>query len=550
MLKRKPPAQLELFVAGPLEQLVPCDHVLARIDRVLDLGWLHEEVADCYCADNGRPGIDPEVAVRLMLAGFLLGIVHDRRLMREAQVNIAIRWFIGCGLHDRLPDHSSLTRIRQRWGEDRFRTIFQRTVSACLEAGIAKGEVVHVDATLIRADVSWKSMVDRHAEVVAAENGDAADGETESESKTSVTADGERRKADARPAGKRKKVSRTDGESETESETSGAADGESETESETSGAADGESETESESKTSVMADGKRRKADARPAGKRKKVSRTDGDASLAASRRGQSPEPCFKQHTAVDDENGVVLDVAVTTGEVCEGDMIESQVDEVRAATGREIGTVTADSGYAFAKVYGGLERRGIDPLIPAKRDPAKSRVPLRRFRYDAKHDIVKCPRGKVLRPGKPRKRGGRFFHAKATDCARCPLRGDCLSEKSRRRTVVVGDDYPALLRARRRKLRRSDEDRRLCKRHFWRSEGFHGETKTQHGLRRAVRRGLGNMKIQSCLTAAAINLKRLAAAFHARSPASGTIRMREMLVSAVLARWAGRIRCMRAGFA
>lgn len=482
MLKRKPPAQLELFVAGPLEDLIPDDHVLARIDRVLDLNWLHEEVADRYCADNGRPGIDPEVAVRLMLAGFLLGIVHDRRLMREAQVNIAIRWFIGCGLHDRLPDHSSLTRIRQRWGEDRFRTIFQRTVSACLEAGIAKGEVVHVDATLIRADVSWKSMVDRHAEVVAAENGDAA--------------------AEA-------------------------------------GAADGESKAESGSKTSVAADGKR-----------KKVSRTDGDASLAASRRGQSPEPCFKQHTAVDDENGVVLDVAVTTGEVCEGDMIESQVDEVRAATGREIGTVTADSGYALAKVYGGLERRGIDPLIPAKRDPAKSRVPLRRFRYDAKHDIVKCPRGKVLRPGKPRKRGGRFFHAKATDCARCPLRGDCLSEKSRRRTVVVGDDYPALLRARRRKLRRSDEDRRLYKRHFWRSEGFHGETKTQHGLRRAVRRGLGNMKIQSYLTAAAINLKRLAAAFHARSPASGTIRMREMLVPAVLARWAGRIRCMRAGFA
>ena len=503
MLKRKPPAQLELFVAGPLEDLIPDDHVLARIDRVLDLSWLHEEVADRYCANNGRPGIDPEVAVRLMLAGFLLGIVHDRRLMREAQADIAIRWFIGCGLHDRLPDHSSLTRIRQRWGEDRFRTIFQRTVSACLEAGIAKGEVVHVDATLIRADVSWKSMVDRHAEVVAAENGDAADGESKTES------------------GSR-----------------------------TSDAADGESKTESESKTSVTADGERRKADARPDGKRKKVSLTDGDASLAASRRGQSPEPCFKQHTAVDDENGVVLDVAAATGEVCEGDMIESQVDEVRAATGREIGTAAADSGYAFAKVYGGLERRGIDPLIPAKRDPAKSRVPLRRFRYDAKHDIVKCPRGKVLRPGKPRKRGGRFFHAKATDCAHCPLRGDCLSEKSRRRTVVVGDDYPALLRARRRKLRRSDEDRRLYKRHFWRSEGFHGETKTQHGLRRAVRRGLGNMKIQSYLTAAAINLKRLAAAFHARSPASGTIRMREMLVSAVLARWAGRIRCMRAGFA
>ena len=175
--------------------------------------------------------------------------------------------------------------------------------------------------------------------------------------------------------------------------------------------------------------------------------------------------------------------------------------------------------------------------------------MPLRRFRCDAKHDIMKCPRGKVLRPGKPRKHG-RFFHAKAKDCARCPLKGDCLSKQSRRRTAVIGDDYPALLRGRRRTLRRSEEDRQLYRRRFRRSEGFRGETKTQHGLRRAVRRGLGNMKIQSCPTAAAINLKRLAAAFDARFPASGLIRMREMLVSAVPARWTGRIHQMRAGFA
>ena len=128
--------------------------MLARVDRVLDLGWLHEEVAELYAAGVGRPGIDPQAAVRLMLAGFLLGIVHDRRLMREAQVNLAIRWFAGYGLHDRLPDHSSLTRIRQRWGAGRFRAIFERTVRACVEAGIARGEIVHVDASLIRADVA------------------------------------------------------------------------------------------------------------------------------------------------------------------------------------------------------------------------------------------------------------------------------------------------------------------------------------------------------------------------------------------------------------
>ena len=338
------------------------------------------------------------------ISALQLGIVHDRRLMREAQVNIAIRWFIGYGLHERLPDHSSLTRIRQRWGEERFREIFRRTVTACLDAKIATAEIVHIDASLIRADVSWESLVERHADEVMAENRS-------------------------------------------------------------------EEEIEAEKKT-------------RRSGKYKKVSLTDEDASMATSSRNQRLEPCYKQHTAVDDARGVVLDVAVTTG----------------------------DAGYAYAKVYGALERRGIDPLIPAKKEPIKSRVPTRRFRYDSRHDIVKCPRGKVLRPGRALKYG-RFFHSRSRDCARCTLKGDCLSKGRVNKAVVIGDDYPALVRARRRRARWSEDDRRLYQRHRWRSEGFHGEAKTWHGLGRAVRRGLHNMKIQAYLTAAAINLKRLATA-------------------------------------
>src|SRR3984893_15683063 len=95
-------------------------------------------------------------------------------MMREAQVNVAIRWFSGYALHDALPDHSSLTRIRQRWGVERFRQIFERTVRACLAAKIATGEVLHVDASLIRADVSWESLTVRHVEAVEQANGDAA----------------------------------------------------------------------------------------------------------------------------------------------------------------------------------------------------------------------------------------------------------------------------------------------------------------------------------------------------------------------------------------
>jgi transposase len=144
------------------------DHVL--VHRVLDLGWRHEEVAGRYDASSGRPSLEPEVAVRLMLAGFLLGFVPDRRLMREAQVNLAIRWFCGYGLAEALPDHSSLTRIRQRWGAQRFRRIFERTVRACLEAKVAKAAIVHIDASPIRAEVSWESLVAHHVEAVAAAN--------------------------------------------------------------------------------------------------------------------------------------------------------------------------------------------------------------------------------------------------------------------------------------------------------------------------------------------------------------------------------------------
>jgi transposase len=444
MLGHKERDQLELFITGSLRLLIPDDHVLARVDRVLDLSWLREEVADCYCLDDGRPGIDPEAAVRLMLAGLLIGIVHDRKLLREAHVNIAIRWFVGYGLHEKLPHHSSLTRIRQRWGEARFRRIFKRTVEACLKAKIATAEVVHIDASLIRANVSWESLVERHVANVLSEN--EAEGDIEE------------------------------------------------------------------------------------SGRHKKICVTDPDATMATNARNRRLEPSYKQHTAVDDKVGVILDVEVTTGERNEGEMIEPQVDEVKATTGIDIKTVTADAGYAYAKVYGALERRAIDALIPAKAEPIKSRVPLKRFRYDAKHDILKCPRGRILRPARPIKHG-RFFYSKAKDCAHCPLRGDCLSKGRVNKAVVVGHDYPALLRARRRRQRWSAEDRRLYQRHRWRSEGFHGEAKTWHGLARAVRRGLINMKIQAYLTAAAINLKRLAAALlalvlrwiapgaHSRSP-------------------------------
>jgi len=438
--------QEDLFVAGPLRELIPEDHILKQVDRILDLSWLRDEVKDAYHETMGRPSIDPEAAVRLMLAGFFQGIVQDRKLMREARVNLAIRWFAGYRLDEALPDHSTLTRIRQRWGVERFKRIFEHSVQSCIQAGLVNAETVHVDATLIRADVSWASLVEVHAQQVLEAN-----------------SAGEPPPEDPAP-------------------------------------------------------GKPPKA--------KKRSTTDPDASLATSRNDQRLEPSYKEHVAVEDRSGVIVDVAVTTGEASEGAQLLEQIDRIEQATGTAVKALTADTGYASARNYAGLEAHTIDAIIPPQQTHGRpARIPSSRFKYDARHDVLRCPRGKALTRHVPGL-NGYWYRSQARDCARCPLRTHCLPATAKRRSILIVDGYPALLRARRRHARRSAHDHELYTRHHWQIEGVHGRAKTQHGLRRAVRRGLDNVSIQAYLTAAAMNLKRLASRF-LRKNVLGTLQTR-----------------------
>lgn len=451
MVGRQERWQEDLFVAGPLGDLVPEDHVLRRVDRVLDLSWLREEVAEVYCEDRGRPGIDPEAAVRLMLAGLLHGIVHDRKLVREAQVNVAIRWFAGYRLTDRLPDHSSLTKIRQRWGEERFRCIFMRTVNQCVKAELVKGDMVHVDATLVRADVSWESLVERHLDEVKTVNVD-----------------------DSSPDG------------------------------------NGPDDPDHPGATPPSP----RSRSGRP----KTFSPTDPDATLATSCKQYRMEPCYKQHAVVDDHAGVIVDVHVTTGEASEGHELEGQLDRVEQATGRAVRTATADGAYAHASNFAMLEARGTEAIIPPQKVPRHGRtIPAQRFKYDAKHQRVRCPEGNVLRRSTRDGQDQGWMHrARTSDCRACPRRTQCLSPSAKVRVIRISDGHEALLRARRRHGRWDQRQRALYARHRWRSEGVHGEAKTGHGLRRAARRGLWNVRVQSYLTAAVMNLKRLAAMLRA----------------------------------
>ena len=370
MLGRKERGQLELFITGSLRSLIPDDHVLVRVDQVLDLEWLRAEVGALSCADNGRPGIDPEVAVRLMLAGFLLGIVHDRRLMREAQVNLAIRWFIAHALHEALPDHSSLTRIRQRWGEDVFRRIFTRVVRQCQQAGMVSAEAVHIDASLIRANVSMDALVTRHLDAVEAAHDTAEADHT------------------AR--------------------------------------------------------------DARRSGRFKTLCRTDPDATMATS--SSAPlRPACKQHTAVDDLAGVVVDGEIVTGEEHDTGRIDERLDAIEVTLGVTPGRITADTIYGVGRVFAALEDRQIEAVIPPLRAPRRKGaqgLPTERFKYDPQTtwpDVRRrsgCPLATAPNPESGIVRTGAIAHAvpsRRNACPGAPHLAGCISQPSMRPSCAPG---------------------------------------------------------------------------------------------------------------
>jgi transposase len=122
-----------------LEDLVPKDNFYRRLDRVLDLSFVRESVKDRY-APTGRPSVDPQVFFRLQLVMFFEDIRSERQLMEVAADRLSIRWFLGYDLHEPLPDHSSLTRIRERYGLEVFRRFFERIVEMCMEAGLVWGK--------------------------------------------------------------------------------------------------------------------------------------------------------------------------------------------------------------------------------------------------------------------------------------------------------------------------------------------------------------------------------------------------------------------------
>jgi transposase len=158
MMGERTGAQEALFYGFSLEGHVPPDHMLRAIDRFVDLGDIRERLRPFY-SDMGRPSIDPELMLRMLIVGYVMGIRSERRLCDEVHLNLAYRWFCRLGLDGAVPDHSTFSKNRHgRFRDsDVLRQLFEATVAACMAQGLVGGEAFAVDASMVRADANRKN---------------------------------------------------------------------------------------------------------------------------------------------------------------------------------------------------------------------------------------------------------------------------------------------------------------------------------------------------------------------------------------------------------
>jgi len=147
------PTELE-FVS--VDELVPGDHLLRKVERAVDFSFIRERVAGLYCADNGRPAIDPVILFKMLFIGYLFGIRSERQLARDIEVNVAYRWFLGLTLKDKVPDASTLSQNRRRRFSEStiYQEIFDEIVLLAMKRRLVDGKVIYTDSTHLKANAN------------------------------------------------------------------------------------------------------------------------------------------------------------------------------------------------------------------------------------------------------------------------------------------------------------------------------------------------------------------------------------------------------------
>lgn len=455
-----------------LDQLVPADHFYRRLEAKLDLSFVREFVVDYY-APSGRPSIDPIVFFKLQLVMFFEGIRSERQLLRVVADRLSVRWYLGYDLGEELPDHSSLTRIRDRYGLEILRRFFEAIVAQCQAAGLVWGKELYVDATKVQANASLDSVAPRFAieahlqQVFTPDAGEASREETAEPPLLPVPLSDTARETLAARNQERHDWFARDGQPD----------------------------------RTVTRGDYQRLSDLR-------ASPTDPDAGLMQTRDGLHAG--YLDHYVVDGGKArIILNALVTPADVKENLPLLDLVWRTCFRWQLRPRQFTGDTAYATLANIVALETEGIRAYVPLRESDERAGVFGKgAFTYDAARDVYTCPHGATLSFHHVKNRiQARVFQADPATCNACPLKARCTPGSHGREVNRYFDE--AYLDRVRSYHATAPCQKAIRKRDVW-VEPLFAEAKDWHGLRRFRLRRLRKVNGVALLTATGQNLKRL----------------------------------------
>ena len=449
MLRDRKTQQQGEYELVMLEELVPQDHFLRKVDAAVDFSFIHDMCKDLYCLDNGRPAIDPEVLFKMLLLGYLYGIKSEIKLAQAVNENIAFKWFLGLKLTEKGPDHATISanRVRRFRDNDIAEKIFNEILRQCINKGLVGGAILYTDSTHIKA----KANKHRKALVTV----ETSPKEYIEELDEQIALD--REILNKKPFDKD----------------------------------DNDPDLPGSGGTTT-----------------KMVSLTDPD-SGQQTRDGKPDGFHYSEHRTVDSKNNVIVNVHVEPANINDITPVPKILEEIKHRLGKLPKYMGFDAGYHSAWIAHLLEMNNVQGVIGYRRHTHQQEVFGKyRFRYEPYFDAYICPEGKHLYWKTTNRTGYREYWSSSKDCANCPRKNECMSEKSKRRLVtrhVWQDALEDVIW-----FTRTTNGRRI---YSWRKQTIErsfAEAKENHGLRFARMLGIKNMREQCFLTAAAQNIKRM----------------------------------------
>ena len=431
-----------------LEALVPQDHLLRKIEKVMDYEWLYERLDPYYCHDNGRPGTDPVVLIKMVLIQHLFGIPSLRQTHREIQVNLAYRWFLGYGLLDEIPHFATVSyAFCKRFPEELAAEIFEHILNKALNNRMVDPSVIFIDGTHIKASANKKKF------------------QKEQVAKAAKVYSGQlRREVNAeREALGKKPIEDDEDDNDPQNPTGGGT-------------------TE------------------------KTVSTTDPDSGMFV--KGEHERQfAYEAHTACD-SRGFVLGVEVTAGNVHDSVAWDTLYDNVTHK--HAVQFVTMDAGYKTPWIAKKTLDDGKVPILPYTRyTGSQDRYKPWEYTYDPVNDTYTCPRGGILRHTTTDRDGKRTYRSTPESCRNCPCKEKCgANEKGQKiHTTHIWQEYLDLVE----QIRKTERAKNIYAQRKETIERVFADAKEKHAMRYTHHRGLAAVTRWVRLKYAAMNLKKLA---------------------------------------